>query len=87
MTLPDPPLSNWQLFQQLTQVLAKLDVLISGQADHEARIRLLEKAPQGTDHEDRIRVLENARWPLTNVTPLVTLAGVVVAILVAIFKH
>jgi hypothetical protein len=87
VTQPDPGVSGWQLFQELAKVSAKLDVLIAGQADHEARIRLLEKAPQGTDHEDRIRALERGRWPLANITPLLTLAGVVVAILVAVFKH
>jgi hypothetical protein len=87
VTQHDPGVSGWQLFQELAKVSAKIDVLLSGQADHEARIRLLEKAPQGTDHEDRLRALEKGRWPLANIMPLLTLAGVLVAILVAVLKH
>lgn len=74
MTQPDPPLSNWQIYQQLAQMLAKLDVLIAQGADHEARLRLLEKG----------------RWPQGNITQLVGIGGFIVAIaavLVAVFKH
>lgn len=69
MTAPDPSVSGWQVYQQLAQMSAKLDVLITQNADHEVRIRMLEKG----------------RWPLGNVSLLISLAGVIAAILIALF--
>jgi hypothetical protein len=71
MTTPDPSVSGWQVYQQLAQMSAKLDVLISQNADHEARLRMLEKG----------------RWPQANLTMLISIVGVAAAILIAIFRH
>lgn len=69
MTTPDPGVSAWQVYQQLAQLSAKLDVLLSQTADHEARLRLIEKG----------------RWPLGQIGALVGIAGIAVAVLVAVF--
>lgn len=63
MTQPDPGISAWQVYQQLAQLSAKIDVLIAQGADHEARLRLLEKG----------------RWPIGNLSALVGVGGLVVA--------
>ena len=69
MSQPDPGISGWQVYQQLAQMMAKLDVLIAQNADHEARLRLLEKG----------------RWPIGNIGALTGLAALAVAVLVAVF--
>lgn len=69
MTQPGSP-SDWQVTQLLAQVLAKIDVLIA----------------QNTDHEARLRLLEKSRWPLGSLGALTGLAALAVAMLVAIFK-
>lgn len=71
MTTPDPGISAWQVYQQLAEVSAKLSVLIA----------------QGNDHEARLRLLEKSRWPLGNISAIVGVAGVVVAIIAVIYGH
>lgn len=70
MTTPEG-ISNLAVYQQLAQLSAKLDVLIAQNADHEARLRLLEKS----------------RWPLANIGALTGLAAIIVTVLVAAFGH
>lgn len=70
MTQSGPP-SDWQVTQLLAQVLAKLDVVIAQNADHEARLRLLERG----------------RWPQTTIVTLAAVAALAVTVLIAIFKH
>lgn len=47
----------------VTRIETKLDTLIGGHEDHEARIRTLEGIPNTTkDHETRIRKLERLMY-------------------------
>jgi len=68
---PGPGIDAVQVYQQLAQLVAKIDMLLTQHADHEVRLRQLEKA----------------RWPLANIGAMTGIAAIVVAVLVAIFKQ
>ena len=54
-----------QLYIVQTQMNSKLDVLLR----------------TDTDHEARIRVLERAKWPLPSIAVIASIAGVVISML------
>ena len=53
-----------QLATLATRVDGRLDAGQTTMADHEVRMRLLEKAPSAADHEGRVRALEKFRYTL-----------------------
>lgn len=65
------------LYDKLVGLSARLDVMLS---------RIDDVLKDVSDHEARIRQLERSRWPVANVTVLVGLASLVVAVAVAIFR-
>lgn len=64
MSQPSPGVDAVQVYQQLAQITAKLDLLLTQHADHEARLRSLERS----------------RWPLPSVTILIALGSAGVAL-------
>ncbi len=66
MTQPDPhmPITMEMIYAQLMVINVKLDQATSGVADHELRLRSLERS----------------RWPLTSVTILVAMAAAVIGL-------
>lgn len=62
-TVPSNQPSNTDLLIMLVRVETKIDAIVAKADDHEARLRILEKA----------------RWPLPSVGALTGVAGVIVA--------
>jgi hypothetical protein len=65
------------LYDKLVGLSARLDVMLS---------RMDDMIRDVSDHEARIRQLERSRWPIANVTVLVGIASLVVAVAVAMFR-
>lgn len=65
------------LYDKIVGLSARLDVMLS---------RIDDVLKDVSDHESRIRQLERSRWPVANVTVLVGIASLVVALAVAIFR-
>ena len=65
------------LYDKIVGLSARLDVMLS---------RIDDVLKDVSDHESRIRQLERSRWPVANVTVLVGIASLVLALAVAIFR-
>lgn len=65
------------LYDKIVGLSARLDVMLT---------RIDDVLKDVSDHESRIRQLERSRWPVANVTVLVGIASLVLAVLVAIFR-
>lgn len=65
------------LYDKLVGLSARLDVMLS---------RMDDMIRDVSDHEARIRQLERSRWPIANVTVLVGIASLVLAVAVAMFR-
>jgi hypothetical protein len=77
-----------ELAKWMARIETKLDTVLVGHDDHEKRIRALEtSATEAKDHGPRITALESGRWPLHTITVLLSAAGLIAAILLAILKH
>jgi hypothetical protein len=51
---------DWSgLLVALARIEAKLEAALTGQVDHEARIRILERKDSAADHELRLRSIES----------------------------
>lgn len=75
MTQPEGGVTAAEIYTQLAKLSAKIDVLIT---------KMDGASAQGADHEARIRALEKNRWPMQAVAVLASIAAVVVAILAAV---
>jgi hypothetical protein len=65
------------LYDKLVGLSARLDVMLAKMDDVLRDV---------SDHESRIRQLERSRWPVANVSVLVGIASLVIAVAVAIFR-
>ena len=65
------------LYDKVVGLSARLDVMLS---------RIDDVLRDVSDHESRIRQLERSRWPVANVTVLVGIASLVLAVAVALFR-
>ena len=66
------------VYQQLVRLQTTVDLGFAKQDQHGLTL---------ADHEARLRIIERNRWPLASVTALVALASLVVAILVALYGN
>ncbi len=66
-----------ELYDKIVGLSARLDVMLS---------RIDDVLKDVSDHESRIRQLERSRWPVANVTVLVGIASLVLALAVALFR-
>jgi hypothetical protein len=64
-----------EIFERVVQLGVKVDVLLAQQNDASKDV---------ADHESRLRALERNRWPLPAVTVLVALAALVVSVIGAV---
>lgn len=63
----------------LARIETKLDNAILSSADHEGRIRGLERSSSASeDHESRLKVLEARQWPLPSLALLMSVAAVII---------
>lgn len=65
------------VYDKLVGMAARLDVMLA---------RMDDMIRDVSDHETRLRQLEQSRWPVANVSVLVGIAALVVAVLVALYK-
>lgn len=65
------------LYDKIVGLSARLDVMLT---------RIDDVLKDVSDHESRIRQLERSRWPVANVTVLVGIASLVLAVMVAVFR-
>jgi hypothetical protein len=65
------------LYDKLVGLSARMDVMLS---------RIDDVLKDVSDHESRLRQLEKSRWPVANVTVLVGIASLVLAVIVSIFR-
>lgn len=65
------------LYDKVVGLSARLDVMLS---------RIDDVLRDVSDHETRLRQLERSRWPVANVTVLVGIASLVLALAVALFR-
>lgn len=75
MTYPDMPgpavvIGLKEIYDQLVALNTKVEVLIGDVADQDTKV---------ADHETRLRSLERARWPLPTLAVLVALASAAIA--------
>lgn len=79
MTDPGPVVTIGlkEIYEQLIRLNTKVEVLMSDQGDSEIKI---------ADHESRLRLLERARWPLPAITILIALASLAVAVVAVVTK-
>lgn len=76
------------LRERVDAALAKQDRAEQILAEHDAELRPLAGAAERlTDHEARLRTLERGRWPMASLTVLVALGSLIVAIVVAVYRH
>lgn len=66
-----------ELYDKIVGLSARLDVMLS---------RIDDVLKDVSDHESRIRQLERSRWPVANVTVLVGIASLLLALAVALFR-
>lgn len=66
-----------ELYDKIVGLAARLDVMLS---------RMEDVLRDVSDHESRIRQLERSRWPVANVTVLVGIASLVLALAVALLR-
>jgi len=71
MSQPNENILAAEIYAQLAKLTAKIDVLITKMDSSQVQI---------ADHETRIRALEKSRWPLASVSVLVGIIAVVVTI-------
>lgn len=64
-----------EIYEQLLRLDTKVSLLMARHDDSRAEI---------ADHENRIRVLERARWPLPSLAALVSIGAFVVALINAL---
>lgn len=71
MTMPgEGGVTAAEVYQQLARMGAKMDVLLT---------KMEAQSSQGADHEARLRAIERARWPIASVTVLIALGSLVIA--------
>lgn len=76
------------LRERVDAALAKQDRVEQILSEHDAELRPLAGAAERlTDHEARLRTLERGRWPMASLTVLVALGSLIVAIVVAVYRH
>lgn len=63
----------------LARIETKLDAVIGHAADHETRLRVLEKDSSGSDHEKRLRDLERRVWAIPTLASALAVASLFVA--------
>jgi hypothetical protein len=86
ITLADIYKQMVQLTTRVDTALARADQADRIIAEHEAELRpLASAATQLTDHEGRLRALERGRWPIASLTLVIALAGLGVAVAVALW--
>lgn len=75
MALDQPPpyvvIDLRAIYDQLIVLSTKVELLVSKQTEHDR---------ESADHEARLRSLEKARWPLPSVALLVSLASLGLAL-------